>query len=280
MIFTMERTAKRMIKLVALDVDNTLTNSARSVPEENLAAIRRAQRAGVFVTIATGRGFFGSSSIWKAIGVEGPVINYGGSVINDTRTGKPIYSTSFKPGEINELFALAHELRVHAQLYQGDGIVYEKENPYAVSYYSFLDLPHTVDPDLMKKRWENVPKILYITEPERADKLIPELIERFAGRFKVSGSRPGFIEFNELSAHKGSALAWLASYMGLERSEVAAVGDNLLDLEMIEWAGTGAAVGDASAAIKAAADVVTPSCEDCGVAWFIDEYVLGGKSVG
>jgi Cof subfamily protein (haloacid dehalogenase superfamily) len=269
-----------MIKLVAFDIDDTLTKGSTTVSPGNLAAIRRAQDAGVFVTVATGRGYLGSASIWQAIGVQGPVINYGGSVVNDTRTGELLHATSLKPEEVTELFALAHELNVHAQLYQGDMIVYEAENEYSVRYRNFLALPYTINPDLMKKRWENVPKILYITEKERAEELIPMLQKRFAGQLKISGSKAGFVEFNELDAHKGSALAWIAGYMGIAQSETAAIGDNLLDVEMIRWAGTGAAVADAHQEALDAADVIAPRCEDDGAAWFIDSIVLKGANDG
>lgn len=269
-----------MIKLVAFDIDDTLTKGSTTLSPGNLAAIRRAQDAGVFVTVATGRGYLGSSAIWKTIGVQGPVINYGGSIVNDTRTGALLHATSIKPEEVTELFALAHELNVHAQLYQGDAIVYEAENEYAVRYKTFLNLPFVIDPDLMKKRWENVPKILYITEKERAEELIPMLQKRFEGQFKISGSKAGFVEFNELEAHKGSALAWIAAYLGVAQSETAAMGDNLLDLEMIRWAGTGAAVADAHADILGVADVIAPRCEDDGAAWFIDNIILKGANNG
>ncbi len=265
-----------MIKLLALDIDDTLTKTSVTVSEENLAAIRRAQEAGVFVTVATGRGYFGSSSIWRAMCVQGPVINYGGAIVNDTRTGKAIHATEMAPELVSELMTLGAQLGVHAQLYQGDGVVFAGQNQYSQRYCAFLDLPHTVDADVAKKCWHNVPKVLYITEEEQARELIPQLAALYAGRLKVSGSKAGFIEFNTMDAHKGAALAWLADHMGLERKQVAAMGDNLLDLEMIQWAGLSAAVADANDEILLAADVIAPACEENGVAWFIDHHVLKG----
>ncbi len=269
-----------MYKLLVLDIDDTLTFSPYDVPEENLAAIRRAQAAGVYVTVATGRGYFGSRAICEAVGMRGPVINYGGAVINDTRTGEAIFRTALAPELVQELLRLGRELGVHAHIYQGDAIVYAASNPFVDAYHGFLNLPHTVDPDVAEKRWENVPKVLFIADDARAEALIPELAARYAGRAKVSGSKAGFIEFNDPSAHKGSAVAWLAAHMGLARDEVAAAGDNLLDIEMIEWAGLGAAVQNGHPAVRAAADMVIPSCGECGVAWLIDHVILGGKACG
>ena len=89
-----------MYQLLVLDIDDTLTLSPYDVPAENLAAIRRAQAAGIYVTIATGRGYLGSAAIRKAIGMQGPVINYGGAVIHDTRTDATILQTALPPGSL------------------------------------------------------------------------------------------------------------------------------------------------------------------------------------
>lgn len=246
------------------------------MPQANLDAVKRAQDAGIFVTVATGRGFHGSSYIWQAMGVQGPIINYGGAVINDTVTGKALYTTELDPRMVKELLALAKELNVHAHIYQGDGIVFAEENPYVDAYSQRLGLPRTVDAEVGEKTWHNVPKVLYITEPQRAEELITMLGKRYEGKLKVSGSVPGFVEFNAENAHKGSALEWVANYLGIERGETAAVGDNLLDLEMIQYAGIGAAVADAHPQILSAANVVLPRCEDMAAAWFIDNIILKG----
>lgn len=269
-----------MYQLLVLDIDDTLTLSPYDVPAENLAAIRRAQAAGIYVTIATGRGYLGSAAIRKAIGMQGPVINYGGAVIHDTRTDAPIFQTALPPALVRELLLLGRELGVHAHIYQGDGIVYEKENPAADAYHRFLNLPYAIDPEVCEKQWGTVPKVLFIAEPAYAEELIPVLAKRYAGRAKVSGSKSGFIEFNDPDAHKGSATAWVASYLGIPQNEVAAVGDNLLDLEMIEWAGLGAAVANAHDAVLAAADCVVPACAENGVAWLIDHVILPANRQG
>ena len=130
-----------MIKLIAFDIDDTLTKEPRTVPQANLDAVKRAQDAGIFVTVATARGFHGSSYIWQAMGVQGPIINYGGAVINDTVTGKALYTTELDPRMVKELLALAKELNVHAHIYQGDGIVFAEENPYVDAYSQRLGLP-------------------------------------------------------------------------------------------------------------------------------------------
>ncbi len=264
-----------MYKLLVLDIDDTLAISgAKEVPPRNLAAIDRARKAGIYVTVATGRGYFASSYIWKQLNIQGPVINYGGAIIMDTRTGQPIYTTSIPEDLILELLNRAAELGIYAQIYQGDSVIYEKEDPYGIAYCARLNLPHQLDPELRKKHWAGTPKVLFITDDARAKALIPVFQKEYAGRLKVSGSSQGFIEFNHPAAHKGSAMAKIAEYFGIPQEETVAVGDNSLDAEMIQWAGLGCAVGNAQEDIKQIADLVLPDCKDMAIEYLIDQVLL------
>lgn len=97
---------------------------------------------------------------------------------------------------------------------------------------------------------------------------------------EVSASSPGFIEFNRLGANKGTAAELLASRLGFGRDEVAAAGDNTLDLELVRWAGLGAAVADGNPDVKREADVIIPACAEDGVAYLIENYILKDDANG
>lgn len=262
-----------MIKLFVTDIDDTLTKNAREIPEENYRAIRRALDAGLYVSLATGRGYKGTQPVIEALGLEGYVICYGGAIIMDARRGEPLMTTEVDNALLQESLRLAAQMGVHAQIYQGDCIISAEENDYLRRYVERLDLPVRIEPKLRDMEWTGVPKVLWITEPARAQTLIPQMQEHFAGRLKVSGSSPGFVEFNCMGVDKGSALEALAKHLGVTREETAAIGDNTLDAEMIAWAGLGAAVGDAKEEIRAMADIVTPPCAAHGVAWLIDKIL-------
>lgn len=266
-----------MYKVFASDIDNTLTQFAKEVPQVNYDAVRRAIEAGIKVVLATGRGYVGAIHICRALDLHGPVITFGGAKINDIDTGDEICGTAMDPELILELLELAADYGVHAHIYQGDGIVYERESPFGDQYAAFLGLKKTIDPDIRKKQWSNVPKLLYITSPERVKELEPVLTKHFEGRLEVSLSRPTYIEFTTAGVNKGSALKWLAEdYWHVKREEVAAAGDNTLDNSMIVYAGLGAAVKDGAESTLAAADIEIPACADNGVAWLIDNILLKG----
>lgn len=262
-----------MMKLFVCDVDNTLTEAAHTVPEENVRAIRRAIDAGVYVTIATGRGYLGASQIIEALGLDSYVICYGGAIIVDAKTAKPLFASEVKNELVHECLDLADEMGVHSQIYQGDTIVSAVNDIYTQKYIKKLNLPVRIEPEIRNMEWKQVPKVLWITDADKADVLIPQMQKHFEGRLKVSGSSPGFIEFNMLGVDKGTGIKRLAEHLGIDRKDVVAVGDNTLDLEMLQWAGTGVAVADAKEKIKKLADIIAPSCADCGVAWTIDKML-------
>ena len=249
-----------MYRLIALDIDDTITLNPRVVPNEIIEAVRKAKEHGIHVTVATGRGWLGSKLIIDQLDVTDPVINYGGAMVNEPRTGRALHANEIPPELVTEVLWEAKTLGIHAHIYQGDRVIAEEPNPYVEGYAEKLDLPCVYDPDIMKKTWYNVPKVLMMTTDEKAQRLIPEFQKKYAGKLKVSGSSKGFI----------------AGYLGIAQKDTVAVGDNSLDLEMIRWAGLGCAVDNGKPEVKEAADLVIPSCADFGVARLI-ECIINGK---
>lgn len=263
-----------MYKLLAMDIDDTLLNKKRELTDRTKDAIERAKEAGVHITLATGRSFTGAKRVSDALSLKGPMINYGGAVITDIESGKPIFFEEMDSDRIIELLELAREIGIHAHIYRDDTVISEFRNEWVKGYTGILSLPLKVDPDLRYKKWTKIPKVLFITYPDHADELIPMLKKKYEGILKVSGSTAGFIEFNNLGFDKGSALKRIAKDLGIKQSEVVAAGDNTLDAEMIQWAGLGVAVDNAKDSIKELADIVVPSCDDDGMAYLIDNYIL------
>lgn len=271
------RNGERMnCKLLITDIDDTLVYNARPVSKRNAFAINRAQNAGVYVMLATGRSYLGAKRVVRELNLDTLVITYGGAVIVDPKTESPLFVTELDDSYIKEILDMAEELGLHAHIYKNDCVIYEKNSPYVEMYTKALNLPHCLDKDIRLKYWTEVPKVLIITEQEKVKGLLPIFRERFEGRVHVSESSPGFIEFNKMGINKGTASEMVAERLGFLREQTVAIGDNTLDYELIKWAGIGAVVENGNATVKAVADVIIPSCRDDGVAWFIDNYVMNG----
>ncbi len=262
------------IKLIALDIDGTLTSIAQQVSEKNRRAIKAAMDAGVIVTIATGRGCIATRPIWKLTDIHGPSIQYGGALTVDVDTESIITMHELDPNLIQEVLEFSTDIGIHAQIYVNDVVIFEKPSPFAEKYIKRHSLPYEIDPDVRKKTFHNVPKILAFSEVSQQDEMLEAYRKQFMGKAQVSRSMPGYIEINCLNTTKGTALAELASKLDIAQADVAAVGDNYLDQEMIEWAGTGVCVENGAESVKQIADLVIPHCDDDGVAYFIEHYVL------
>ncbi len=262
------------IRLIALDIDATLTSRPTEVSERNRNAIQAAADRGVQVIVATGRGCFATRPIWKLLDLHGPSIQYGGALTVEIDTERVIEQHTLDPKVVQEILIFAAEAGIPAQVYQNDVVIFERMTPAAERYVMRHTLPYQIVPDIRERLFENVPKVLAFSEIERQDEMLERFRARFRGEAEVSRSMPGYIEINCLHVTKGSALESLAGRLGIDRSEVAAVGDNYLDSEMIEWAGVGVCVANGADSVKEQADIVVPACDEDGVAYFIERYVL------
>lgn len=262
-------------KALFLDIDDTLIGYEKRISEKNLEAIRRAQAAGIFVTISTGRGYLGATGIWKQLDIRGPVIVYGGARVMDTMTDHELFSAPIDPELIREALQCAEDWGLHSQIYQGDTVIFAKENEFTKGYTSYLRLPYFIDPDILKKEWHNVPKVLVYAEPgEQEREMLSRFHQHFENRLEVASSKPGFIELNQFGMNKGTAMLRTAELLGISQAETVAIGDNTLDLQMIQMAGLGVCVENGQQVVKEAAALIAPACEADGVAWVIEHVLL------
>jgi Cof subfamily protein (haloacid dehalogenase superfamily) len=258
------------MKLLALDIDDTLVSTGKLPSERLKHAIRLAEQNGVTVVLATGRGFLGSKKIRESLSVYGPLIHYGGAVVSDGRTGEHLFVNYLRPEDVITAFAIADAFGIHAQIYEEDTVIFRKANAFTERYTGVLNIPFLVDPNLLYRPLDNIPKVLFAVDPAREAKLFQEIRALLPRHLSVLCSKPGFIEIGSVSSTKGSALKKVAAMLGVPREEVTAIGDNTLDLDMIEWAGTGVCVANGNALVKDKADLVIGSCDDDGVAEYLE----------
>ena len=273
---TMGKGEKTMnIRLVALDIDDTLVDHSSIIPERSLAALRKAQRRGVEIVLATGRGYLGTEAIRRQLG-EGfhYIICFGGALVADYATGVPRIHQFLREEDVAACIRIANELGLHVQIYQGDEVIVQARNPFVEQYCAYQKLPCRVDEHMLDHDLSGVPKVLIYAPPAEEDRYKKLVAERLPGHLHALGSKPGFIEIGDISVTKGSAVMALSEALNIDRNQTCAMGDNTLDQDMIEWAGVGCCVENGKKEVKAAADMVIPAQKDEGVAWFLEKYVL------
>ena len=116
--------------------------------------------------------------------------------------------------------------------------------------------------------------IIVLSDDRATEPLIAELGTLFTGRMRFVRSYPRFVEGIPSNVSKGHALARWASHLGISLEETIGIGDNDNDLELVKRAGLGVAMGNASPAVKAAADYIAPPVDEEGVVEVIEKFVL------
>jgi len=267
------------IKLVALDLDGTLLNKQKEVSEENKQAIQRAKEAGVKVVLCTGRPLKAILHILKACNLleDGDLgITYNGGLIQWTKTGQSLSQITMSKDEVLEVYELSKTLDVPCNFIDLN-TVYEPAYPAGKTslYPSIMDiLPFKPINTASLPDSTAMNKLIFCWHQPELDEAIAKIPTDFRDRYTIMKSRPNLLEILPKTVDKGKGLALLAEELNLDVSEIMAIGDQENDLAMIQYAGVGVAMDNATDEVKKYADVVTRSNEEDGVAYAIDQYVL------
>lgn len=278
----MRRPTMPEIGLIALDLDDTLLDSDKHVSPRNEAVLRRAADAGVEIVPASGRFYGAFPEEVKRLDFIHYVISVNGAEIRDLRTDEVIYTAELPLETALRIMDHLAALPVIYDCYMGGwGWMTESLQNQAADYapnVHYLDMllhKRSPVPELrafLREKGRDVQKIQFFIK-NAADK--PAVMADLAARFpdtNVTSSVSNNVEINAPGANKGAALLALAEHLGLARAQTMAFGDQLNDLSMIEAAGVGVAMGNADAALKAAADHITADCNDDGVALAVAKY--------
>lgn len=267
------------IKVLALDLDGTLTNDQKLVTPRTRAALDAAIEKGVTVVLASGRPTAGIQPLAEELGLDkkgGCILSYNGGKIVDCRTGETLVEKTLDATVIPELCAFAAAQDVAIITYNKEGVVTERpDDPWALRECFTCKLPMTGVDDLAKYVDYPICKMLITLDPARRDEVWAAGRQQFDGRIDLYPSSPFFIEAVPLGVAKDGSLAALLERMGLTRENLMACGDGLNDRSMIAYAGVGVAMQNAEDPVKDCADYVTAADNDHdGVAEAVEKFIL------
>jgi Cof subfamily protein (haloacid dehalogenase superfamily) len=263
-----------MIKLVALDLDDTLLTTKLEISPNTAQAIKQAIAKGVTVTLATGRMYRSALPFALDLGMEVPLITYHGALVKTSLTKEVIYHRTI-PLELARLITqVTRNLGFHLNIYMNDQLHAEKANPHIAGYTNLARVPYNEVPDLLQALVYEPDKLMIIDAEQKLDELAITLQELVGNKLHITKSKPHFLEITHPQATKGQAITALVKHLGIERSQVMAVGDSYNDLDMLQYAGIGVAMGNARPAIQQQANYVTKSNDEDGVAEAFYKFVL------
>lgn len=265
-------------EVLVLDIDGTLTNSKKEITPKTLEAIIQAQEEGIKVVIASGRPTAGITKIAKTVKLDeygGYVLSFNGGKIINFKTGEVIYNETLPKGMIPSIYEEAVENHTGIISYEGD----EAISGNGIDEYNQLEARIN---GIGLREVEDFPgyvrfpvnKCLLTGKPEHMEEVEKKMKERFGNFLNIYRSEPFFVEVMPQNIDKAYSLGKLLKHLGLERSQMIACGDGFNDLSMIKYAGLGVAMANAQETVKKAADYVTGSNDEDGVAHVIHKFML------
>lgn len=263
------------IRMIATDLDGTLLNSAGKISEHSKAVLRAAVERGVYVTFSTGRMFSSASRFAGEVGIEIPLICYNGAMVRRP-DGEMLSHLPLEMGLAKRVLTFFKERSIYVQSYVDD-VLYvrdEKEEEFQRYIQHFGVVGYVVGDALYDPSIAPTKLLALCDTEDEAEALMYKLREEFGKEAFVTRSNPDFVEMMNPLVGKERALATLAESLGVEMSEVLAIGDGENDTGMIQSAGLGLAVANGRELPKSAAREVVPSNDEDGVAWAVEKYVL------
>lgn len=270
-----------MIKMIALDLDNTLLLKDLTIPQETIDVLHEASECGTHVVISSGRMRAAAKRYADVIGTTDSIVCCNGAEIY-SGDGELMYDASIPVETVKELVLLCEKKGIYVQLYWGDDIVIERWNEKTEEYpdshnQRVIEVGSWSDAVSGKPDgiiMQSSPKALLIGEPDTVEDMIADISEAMGGRLNFIRSSRSYVEVLAPGVSKGEGLKLLADKLGIDSSEVMACGDNMNDMAMVTWAGTGVAVANAVPALKEAADYVASQERSYGVAEAVRKFVL------
>ncbi|GIM28720.1 haloacid dehalogenase [Clostridium polyendosporum] len=271
-------------KLICIDMDGTLLSDIHTVSEENKQALKKATEMGVKIAITTGRLFTSAKYYSHLTGVKAPIISSNGAYIREKDKEEVIYQSVLNKDQFVKIYNVVKKHGLLTYLNTFDTVISEivinEENSYKITNkHSAEEYKIKFDEGIdlregFEKYEGNILKVICI-EHEDTEKLQKAKMElRQYHDLEVVSSGPDNFEVMSAGTSKGAAVKRLAEVLGIKREEVICIGDSENDLSMIEYAGLGVAMGNASEEIKKAADYITDKNTNAGVAKAINKFIL------
>lgn len=271
------------IKLLALDLDGTLTNHEKKVSKKNREYIKKAQDKGVKVILASGRPVIGIRGVADALDLwntGGYILAYNGGHIIDCGTGKSLVKETIPLEYYHDICEVVNKFDAFPLTYNDKGVICENDtNKYVLREGYNNSIPVIKVSNLEKEVNSPVVKFMIVGEPEELKKVYTYLNDIFMGKLSVFYSEPYFLEITPIGIEKASALSRLSNILGYSSEEMMACGDGLNDIPMLKYAGLAIAMENAYDETKECADYITVSNEEDGVAIAIEKFILKGDDI-
>ena len=261
----------RNIKLIALDLDGTLLNMEKKVPQGNYQALKECEKAGIQIVPATGRGVGGIPPMIRELPGANYAITTNGAVVADLKNNKAIKTCGLSNEMIQRILNIAKKYHSATDPFIDGRAITE---PASIDHMDEFGLSPEMQ-KLIRDTREVVPSVMeYVkttgAEAEKVNIFMADLEEREVLRKEL-------MAIPELSISSSMYNNLEVNAKGADREETMSFGDGENDIPMIQAAGIGVAMENALDTVKAAADMITLKNDEDGVAAAIRKIIFGSN---
>ena len=264
-------------KLIAMDLDGTLNNDQKVITEKTKAALMAAQKEGIRLALASARpspGLFKERDILRLQDHKGILMSYNGGRIVDAETGKVLFETSMDLEETRQVLRKLESLPVTPILDDGVQFYVADKNGYKVDYECKNNNMVCSEVGNLAEFLNFAPiKILMSVQPEELPQVQKEIAAFLPESLTVVQTAAFYLEVIPKVINKGQGIRDICKVLGLSTEEVISFGDAANDIPMLREAGMGVAMGNAADPVKAAANMVTLSNNEDGIAAALEKLL-------
>lgn len=264
-------------KLIAMDLDGTLNNDQKIITEKTKAALMAAQKRGIRLALASARpspGLFKERDILRLQDYNGILMSYNGGRIVDAATGKVLFETSMDLAQTKQVLRRLKALPVTPILDDGVQFYVADKNGYKVDYECKNNNMICTEVGNLADFLSFAPiKILMSVQPEELAEVQKQIADFLPETLTVVQTAAFYLEVIPKVINKGQGIRDICAVLGIDSSEVISFGDAANDIPMLREAGMGVAMGNAVEAVKAAANMVTLSNNEDGIAAALEKLL-------
>ena len=278
------------MKILFTDLDGTLLDDNKDISAEDMSAVRRMIAAGHKFVMTTGRPLTSVKKLASRYGfLEAGfyLVSFNGGLIYDCESQEAILTRYIPVEEVKAIMDAAHACGMHAHTYSGDLVVSEYETEQLKTYCRLMQMDYVVVKDIREYYGQFINVV--VKPPIKVNIITPfdhsslesfraEMRKTTSGKLFDVFSKPEMLEFSHMKSNKGDAVRFMADFYKVPMADTIAVGDEENDCPMIEAAGVGVAMANASPVVRNVADYVTERDNNhSGIAEVIEKFVFNGK---
>ncbi len=265
-------------QMIVLDLDGTLTNRNKVITPRTKEVLFELKRQGGVIVLASGRPTHGVIPLAEELELHksgGYILSYNGGRIINCRTGEVVFAKELPVSSNQRIIRMAKEHGANILTYEDNRIITPDAScEYVVKEAAINKLEVKEIQDMEGYVKFPVVKFLMLDEGNYLAMVEPKVKAALGRDYSVYRSEPYFLEILPKGIDKAESLKRLLAKLNIKREELIACGDGYNDLTMIQYAGLGVAMDNAVLPVKKAADYVTYSNNDDGIAHVVEKFML------